>query len=157
MIGRAWLRAPALGRWWAQRSPRERVLLAVMAAALGSYGIIAGVAQPLLAARSAALAGIARSDAALARLAVLPTASPGADERPAAAILTETAPGYGLSIRRIEAEGDGARLDLGDAGFAEIVLWIDELERAHALRLVAVEMERRPTPGVVGARLTFGR
>jgi type II secretory pathway component PulM len=151
---------PALASWWRRRSRRERALLAAMAVALAAWLLALGVAQPLLAARAGALAAIARHEAALARLEALPEGGPApaaSDGRPVAAILTGSAPDYDLTIRRIEAEGDGARLEIDDAGFAEIVLWIDELERDHGLRAVAVEMDRRPEPGVVSARLTVRR
>jgi general secretion pathway protein M len=154
------LRLPAVAGWWRRRSARERAMLAVLALSVAAYALVVGVAQPLLGARATARSTIARHDAALARLAALPAAEVApadAADRPVTAVVTETAPDYGLTIRRIEAEGDGARLELADAGFPEIVLWIDELERTHGLRLIAVEMDRRPEPGVVSARLTFGR
>ena len=62
-----------LSAWLAQRSPRERLLLAVAGATLLLYGGIVGVARPVLAVRSAAAARIAQSDAGLARLAAAPT------------------------------------------------------------------------------------
>ena len=144
--------------WWGRRSGRERVLLAVMASGLAAYLLFVGAARPLLAARGEALATIARHEAALARLAALPEGNaPVASAEPATAIVTASAPGYDLTIRRIEAEGEGARLEIEDAGFPELVLWIEELEREHALRLITIEIERRPEPGLVGARLTLGR
>ena len=144
--------------WWGRRSGRERVLLAVMASGLAAYLLFAGAARPLLAARGAAIATIAGHEAALARLAALPEGkAPVASGEPVTAIVTESAPGYDLTIRRIEAEGEGARLEIEDAGFPELILWIEELEREHALRLVAIEIDRRPEPGIVGARLTLER
>jgi general secretion pathway protein M len=144
--------------WWERRSGRERVLLAVMVSALAAYLLIAGAARPLFAARGEALAAIARHEAALARLAALPEGNaPAVSGEPVTAVLAGSAPGYGLTIRRIEAEGDGARLEVDGAGFPELILWIEELEREHGLRLVAIEMDPRPEPGLVGARLTFGR
>ncbi len=156
MTRRAW----RLKSWWAGRSPRERVLLAGLGAALGLYLAVALVAQPLVAARAEALAEIGRTDAALARLAALPEdAAPvsPAPLRAVIAILTETAPEFDLAIRRIEPEGSGARLVVEDAGFAEIVLWIEALERKHGLALIALEMDRRPELGTVSARLTLER
>ncbi len=129
-----------------------------MASGLAAYLLFVGAARPLHAARGEALATIARHEAALARLAALPEGNaPVASGEPVTAIVTASAPGYDLTIRRIEAEGEGARLEIEDAGFPELVLWIEELERAHALRLITIEIERRPEPGLVGARLTLGR
>jgi general secretion pathway protein M len=143
--------------WWGRRSARERVLLAVMASALAAYLLLVGAARPLFVARGEALAAIARHEAALARLAALPEGDAPVATGPATAVVTETAPDYDLTIRRIEAEGDGARLEVEEAGFPELILWIEELEREHSLRVFAIEIDRRPEPGIVGARLTLGR
>lgn len=153
---------PGLGAWLAKRSPRERLLLVSMMVAAAGYLAIAFVAQPLLGSRTEALAAIGRHDAALARLAALPAplataAAAPADGRPVSAVATDTAPDFGLAIRRIEPEGDGVRLLLEDADFAAILLWTETLERAHGLRLIAVEMDRRPEPGAVSARMTVTR
>ena len=63
----------------------------------GSTSLIAGVAQPLIAARAAALAAIARHDAALARLAALPEGDPrrrrAATTRPVTAVVDRHRPG----------------------------------------------------------------
>lgn len=125
-----------------------------------AYLLAVGVVQPLVADRRHALDAIARHDAGLARLAERPdvaAASTPAAGGPVTAIVTDTAPDYDLAIRRIEAVGDGARLDVEEAGFAELILWIEELEVRHGLSVTAVEMDRRPEPGTVGARLTVTR
>ena len=154
---------PRLPSWWAARTPRERGLLGALAVAALAWALVTLVAQPLLAARADARADILRSDAALARLAALP--APGTAAAPVArastdpvpAILTRTATGFDLAIERIEPEAEGARLVLEDAEFARVLGWIEALERVHGLRLDALEMQRRPEPGVVAARLTVGR
>lgn len=153
---------PALRRkvlaWLGQRSPRERLLLAVAGAALVLYGGIVGVAWPVLAVRSASAARIAQSDAGLARLAAAPAAPLQAqDAGPATTVLTDTAPEFGLEIRLLAAEGAGVRVELADAVFDDVLRWIDALQRSHALRPVSVEMDRRADPGVVGARLVLAR
>lgn len=154
-------RATGLGPWWRGRSGRERGLIAGMGIALLVYALVAGVAQPMLGARAAALAAIARADAALARLDASPEGAAVSVRatvgQPVTAVLADTAPEFGLTILRIEPEGAGARLTIGDAGFAEVLEWIAALEREHGLRLTAVEMDRRPEPGVVAARLTVER
>jgi len=158
MSTRASLREwPAL--WWGRRSPRERLLLGVAASVAVAYLLFVGAARPLFAARAEALATIARHDALLARVVAAPegNVAPVPTSEPVAAVVTATAPGYDLTIRRIEAEGDGARVEIEDAGFPELILWIEELERDHALRVVGIEIDRRAEPGLVGARLTLGR
>jgi general secretion pathway protein M len=149
-----------VGAWWRQRSRRERALIGVTAAAVSAYLLATNAVEPMLAARAQARAAIAGHDAALARLAARPAsdaALASRSGRSVTAAVTESAPAYDLAIRRIEAVADGARLEVEDAGFAEVILWIEELEGEQALRVTAVEMDRRPEPGVVSARLTVTR
>jgi general secretion pathway protein M len=149
------------GLWWTRRSVRERALLGLMAAALAGYVLIVAVGQPLLAGRAEARSSIVRFESMQAPLATLaddgPVAVAPSSDQPVATVVTDTAPGYGLTIRRIETDQGGTRLEIEDAGFAEIILWVEELERQHGLRLVALEMDRRPEPGIVSARLTVQR
>lgn len=145
--------------WWSQRSPRERVLLAVMLAlAVGFLGYSL-VARPLLDARAEAVASIARSDMALARLAASPGAAPPAasSNRLVSVIVTETATEFGLTIRRIEPEIEGARLTIDDADFGEALRWIQALETRHGVHVAAVRMDRGREPGMVSASLTLRR
>lgn len=146
--------------WWARRSSRERLLLGLLVGALAVYVGIVAITQPLLKARRAALDEIARHETALAQLETAPeggAARVAIDNRPVPAVVTDTAPGFDLAIRRIEPEGGGARVVVEDASFAQVLSWIAALEREHGLRLAAVEMDRRPEPGTVSARLTLER
>lgn len=143
--------------WWTHRSPRERILLGLLIFAMGSYVLAIGVFRPLLATRAAAISSIVWSDAALARLASAPQETEHrpmlmADES-VASVLTSTATVFGLTIRRIEAEAEGVQVVIEDAEFADVIRWIATLEHDYGLRLVALEMDRRPEPGVVSARL----
>ena len=86
----------------------------------------------------------------------MPAASVSAG--PVPAILTGTAPDFGLAILRIEPEVGGraalcSRMPSSPASSAGS----RALERAHGLRLAALEMDRRPEPGIVSARLTLER
>ena len=75
-----------------------------------------------------------------------------APDQPVTAVVTETAPDFGMTIRRIEPEGDGARrrrsttppLPTSCAGSSA-------RGRARPALSVAVEMDRRPDPGIVSA------
>ena len=149
------------GAWWARRTARERWLLSGLGGVAAAYVAVAVVAQPLLAARAEALRAIAQHDRALAQLAALPAeaapASATGAAAPVAAVLTETASEFDVAIRRIEPEGAGARLVLDDAQFASVLLWIEALEGEHRLRLTALEMSRRPEPGVVSAQMSVER
>lgn len=153
-------RAAALTGFWKQRNGRERGLLMALTALLAGYGLYAGVLRPLSDIRTAALASIARSEDALAQLASMPLGNGpqvSVSVQPITATVTETAADHGLTIRRMEPEGGGARLTVEDAGFPEILRWIEALEGEYGLRVVTLEMDRRPAPGVVSANLMVQR
>lgn len=76
-----------------------------------------------------------------------------AETVPLAARVTQSAEAAGLSLRRIEPEGDRIRVLVEDAGYAQVVLWIAELEAERQVTLAAVELDRRIAPGTVSARL----
>lgn len=152
--------APRISAWWQARSERERLLLGALATTAGAWLAITAILQPLLGAHAAAEASIARADAALARLAALPaidTAATSGDAQPATAVITATAPDYGMTIRRLEPDGDGARVTLADAGYPEILRWVQALESEHDLHVASIQVDRRPDPGVVSATMTLQR
>ena len=141
-------------------SPRERVLILVM---LLAGALAAGYTlfwEPLTRERARTLAGIERTDRLAAQLSVLGPnglpAVPTATET-LSAVATGTARAHGLSIRRLEPEGDAARVSFEDADFAALLGWLAELRTDHAVRVAAIEIERRPEPGTVAARMTLER
>jgi general secretion pathway protein M len=67
--------------------------------------------------------------------------------------ITRSAQDTGLVVRRIEPEGSGTRVTLDETPFSTVMLWIANLEDQHDVSLRAIEMDRRPTPGMVSARL----
>ncbi len=154
-------RSQRLAAWWQGRTQRERLLVGALAVTALAYLLTVGVVRPLATAHADALASIAQSESALARLAALPAdASAQANrpaEGPATAVITATATDFGMAIRRIEPEGDGARVTIEDAAYADILRWIQALEDDHGLHLSAIEMDRRPEPGIVSATMTLQR
>lgn len=147
--------------WWNRRPARERLLLLALALAVAAYVLTIGVIRPLLVLHAKATASIIRSEAAMAQLASAPVLAeirpvPGVDE-PVAAIITSTADMFNLTIRRIETKGDVAQLAIEDAAFADVIRWLEVLERDYRLRLQALEMNRRPEPGFVSASITVLR
>lgn len=153
--------ASRLVEWYAGRDRRERILLLVGSVVVAVYVAFAGVWQPLSAMRETALADIAKYEAVAARitaagtnlsLAVLPSAA-----LPDAAVITESATVIGLTIRRLEPEGDRTRIEVEDADFAVLVDWLARLETEHALHVATIEIDRRPPPGIVSARLSVER
>ncbi len=149
--------------WLAQRTARERVLLGAAVALAAVWLVVFAVWQPLLAQRAALADRIARHDRGLAALAAqgpsdaAASATPAATARPVPELLTAAAATFQLVIRRLEAEGAGARVVLEEAAFAQVILWLEALERDHGLRVADIEMTRRPAPGMVGVTLSVER
>lgn len=160
MIGRPTAAWPPV-QWWSKRSAGVRMFLGGIVLAVAAYLVLEVAVRPLLAARTEALASIARSELARSRLADPPSASVrqggGAGDAAVSAVVTRTARTRGLTIRRIEPAGAETRLLIENADFNEIVKWIAELERKHGLRVVAVDVNRTTDPGIVDATLTVRR
>ena len=145
-----------LGDAFTARAPREQGLILLAAVLAVVYLATTQLWWPLMAERRAALDRIGQLDRALAAVARLPPLPTGpADDRPIARIVTETAPDFGLSIRRIDATTQGADLTLDQAGYDGVILWLDALEAEHGLTLSALTLTRRPEPGQVSATLSL--
>lgn len=146
--------------WFDERTARERVLLLAMAVLALVWVLYAGIWQPLQAREAALLARIDRHERAVAILRAAPVVqaqTAATDTRPVPVIVTDTAAAFSLTIRRLEPEGDGARVILDEVAFEAVVFWLDRLEQNHGLRVTTIEMTRRPAPGVVTATLTLQR
>ena len=142
--------------WLATRPLREQALLLAGGVAITVYLAVTLLWQPLLAKRAVAVAQISQYQHALTALDGLPAVTTVIkDQRPIARLLTETAPDFGLSIRRIDATDTGADLTLDDAAFDGVVLWLDMLEAAHGLNIASLQITRRPQMGLVAATLTL--
>ena len=144
-----------------ERTPRERLLLAVAAMVAVIAGGYAFVWAPVMAYRDGVENRLAQLDRMISELASAPadvaaSAAVRSDQPPAVTV-TETAAAAGLILRRLDPDGDSVRLALEDADFANVLLWIETLERDHGLRAVEVEMTRRPAPGLISATLTLRR
>ncbi|MFN4160206.1 MAG: type II secretion system protein GspM [Gemmobacter sp.] len=146
--------------WISDRTPRERLMLGLMAGSLVIWAGYAAVWQPINDRRVALNERIDRYDQALALLQsgpAVPVRDVPTVSRPVATILTESAATFGLSILRLEPEGTGARLVLQETPFQAVIEWINALESQNALRLTLLELTRRPAPGVVTATLSVQR
>ncbi|WP_426036266.1 type II secretion system protein GspM [Cypionkella sp. TWP1-2-1b2] len=148
--------------WFMQRSPRERLLLGLLAICALVWIAVAVIWQPLRQHRAALENRIALYDAGLTALQNPAfNARTGAaaiiDNRPVPVILTESAAISQLAIRRLESEGAGARVVLEDASFEQVILWLETLKREHGLNVSALEMTRKPAPGVVSTTFALER
>lgn len=139
-------------------SPRERVLIFL---ALPLLLVLVGFRwgwqplQDLRAAREAEIATlrlVALAADAAASQPAFDSQDQGASE-PLAARVTASAEAAGLSLSRLEPEGERLRVVLAEAGFAQVVLWVSDLEAEEDVVLAAIELDRRTVPGTVSARL----
>lgn len=167
MSGRETFRrfAPA-GRWLAQRSPRERVLLAAGALVVGAACVWWGLWLPLL-------ADVARMrNAALDRRAALTAAMHMAEAIPALARTSRATPTIparaaveqavaskikAVPAIEIDAQEDRVRAALPAVPFDALVGMIESLQRDAALQLLEARLTARVDPGTVRAELVFGR
>jgi general secretion pathway protein M len=64
----------------------------------------------------------------------------------------------GKPLSRINPDGEKqVRVWIDDVNFDALLRWIDDLQSRYGVRIDAVAVERRPTAGLVSARLTLMR
>ncbi len=142
--------------WLATRPLREQGLLLTGSTLIAVYLAVTLLWQPILAQRARTVAQISQYEHALNALSSMPpVAAKTKDPRPLARLLTETAPDFGLSIRRIDATDTGADLTLNDATFDGVILWLDALEGTYGLTITGLQVTRLPRAGQVAATLTL--
>ena len=138
----------------ASLSARERMLLLLV---LPLVLLVAGwrlawvPISDARAAREAEIAGYRMVAEAVSRAGATPLAAPP-DAAPLATRVTTSAEAAGLPLSRLEPEGESLRVTVAEAGFAQLVRWLADLEGEGVL-VSAVEMDRRTAPGVVSARV----
>ena len=146
-------------RWLKQSTARERWLLIAGGAAVLIWIVFALVWQPMQVRRDAVSRQIALYERAIGALqaAPTPTAAAPVDPRSLNAIVTDAAGGFGLSIRRLEPEGNRIRVTVNDAAFQSLILWLDAMQKDSGLHASELDMTRGPAPGVVNATLVLER
>ncbi len=64
--------------------------------------------------------------------------------------------GLGAAIRRVEPEGsDKVRIQLEQAPFDDMTVWLEQLVARHGVRIEIITIEARDQAGLVNARLTL--
>ena len=150
--------APHVARvqaWWLDRAPRERVLLAVLGVVATLALLIVLVVKPLQAARGQAMADIRTYETLSAGLAASggrPAAGP-VRSGPVAQILTTTAAGFGLTVQRVEPEGDRTRVVMDAVPYDAVLRWLADLESGGGLTLSEVRLDRGGAAGQVNVQL----
>ena len=156
----------ALRRLWQSRAPRERMVIAVLAAVLGAVLYLwllhsADRARGQLRASVATLrtqaALLEQQAAEFRRLQAMP--APAASQTDLRTLVQAGADAARLSgaLTRIDApDADHVRVAFGAVSFADWLGWIAALQGQH-VRLEAARIEALAAPGLVSVTATFAR
>lgn len=143
--------------WWDARSPRERVMLAVLALLLGGVVLVYGVVKPVQAMRAQAIADIFTYETLNARIraagALTPGRAPARTGAPAE-VVTGAAASAGLTATTASIPG-GVRATVADANYDSVMAWLADIGGSSSLTIRAVSIQRRPSPGRVSATVDF--
>lgn len=138
--------------WWQDRSPRERVLVAVMLALLAALAGWLLLLRPLAAARLAAQADAVAAQARLAdatTLAAAIKARPAATQAPVLDVLNRRLAAAGLQAARLEAQGAGqAVLEIAAINGRLLTGWAAALEQSDGLVIDELTASRNPDQSV---------
>ena len=155
-----------LRKLWESRSPRDRAMIAVLAAVVGA-ALYLSLVQSAYRARtqlgssvSVLRAQALRLDAdanELARVRAVPApAVPQTDLRTQVQAQAGAA-GLARALLRIDArDADQVQVVFGSVAFADWLAWVATLQEQH-IRLDTSRIEALTTPGLVGVTATFTR
>ncbi len=155
-----------LRAWWEARAPRERLVIAVLAAVVGAalyFWLVeaAGHARERLGRSVSALrvqaAGLEQDGVALARVRAL--RPPPAAQSDLRAHLEAQVAAAGLAgglLRIDQTDANHAQVVFGSVPFADWLDWVVALQAQH-IRLEAARVEALQTPGLVGVTASFAR
>lgn len=136
--------------WWRDRSPRERVLLSVLAVLLAGVVLWLGVLRPLAAGRAAAAARHHGAAAALVDVQRMGLAIRAAEARASAARsvpvvdrVAARASAAGMTVASLDADGaSGARLVIAAVRPEPLLAWLAGIERDDGLIIESVNITR---------------
>lgn len=143
--------------WWSARSPRERVMLGVLAALIGGVVLVYGVIKPLQAARAQALADMRTYETLNARIRAAGTLSATpARLRPGPPIeaVRTSATAHGLAATA-EATQAGVRATVAQGSYDAVMAWIADVGATTRLRVASVSIQRGTGAGRVSAVVDF--
>ena len=161
--------APLRARFEALQ-PREQLIVAAGGLVLGLFLIYLALWQPFALARAHRAEELASARALAVRIEQIgalaqashPAGGPpvvGNDVSLLSAVDQAGKDGtLGKPLSRINPDGDKqVRVWVDDVPFDAVLRWMDDLQTRYAVHIDNVAIERRPTPGVVSARLSLTR
>lgn len=147
--------------WWSGLSQREKWLVGGMLALLALAILIYGIVQPLQSARAAALADIRTYETLNARIRAagrLGPQSAAAAVQPRtgtpANIVAGAAQAFNLAVQT-EPMAGGVRVTVAEGGYEQVMNWLADIARSSTLAVTRVELQKRPTSGMVSAVVEF--
>lgn len=146
--------------WWAQRNPRERLLIALFGTLAGAALAVTLVLQPLLAAKARARADLRAYELVIARLrGAAPAIRSQQDRRTGSPgeIVATSAAQFGIALQRSEAAGDGVHVIVAGADFDSLARWLADIERTGGIGVRSIRLERLSAPGMVDADMVLSR
>jgi general secretion pathway protein M len=156
----------ALRRAWESRAPRERIVIAALAAALGvaSYALVVhsadrgrGQLRTSVDTLRTQAAILDQQAAEHARLRATPAPAVSPTDLRALVQARVDAAGLSRALPRIDApDADHVRITFGAVSFADWLGWIAALQ-SHNVRLEAARVEALSAPGMVSATATLTR
>lgn len=155
-----------LRRFWEARAPRERVVVAVLAAILGA-ALYLGLVQSADRARAQLRTSVTMFQAQAARLeqhaaelehlrATPPATASPTDLRTLAQTQADTAGLAGALVRIDALDANQVQVVFGAVPFADWLNWVAGLQ-SQQVRLDACRIEALSTPGLVSVTATFIR
>ncbi|MEN8719595.1 MAG: type II secretion system protein M [Oceanococcaceae bacterium] len=154
--------------WWAQREPREQLILLGAAVVLTVLLFFIMIWEPLYKGLHQQRAEI-REQQQLAEwlLEIRPQVqaaggarTPANDGRSMLAVVDTASRAAGLApqVKRIQPEGDTTvRVWIDDAPLQQVLRWIQTLHDQQGIRTTNLNMDRGKKPGTATARLTLER
>jgi type II secretory pathway component PulM len=151
-----------MNAWWANRTARERLLLALGAGLIGFFALAQATLVPLIKWRSGAAA---RADAAearyqlVARSAAIATPVKAASAEPVRNVLNALAAALDIELTFVNALPDGSvELQAGPAAPDRLFDLFLRLEREHGVKVVSADLSRSSEDAdLVRAQATLAR
>lgn len=152
-----------LAPWWRERSQREQLLLAIMAALLLIVGLWLGVLRPLAAARDAAAERLALAETELGDVRAMaePLRRAEALARPQAQTplieqVRRRIAEAGLTAERVEAAGDGVAVRIAAVKPVAILRWLAQAEGVDGMVVEQLQISRN-SDDTLAVELALGR
>ena len=150
LLNRASPALDAATTWYAGRSRREQILLAVLGGFLTVAVLWLLILQPLLDARAAAIGRIAAYETVMVRVRTAGQVGPttAALSGPLATAIPAQAATFGIIPASVTPDGDAATVTVTEARYDSVIPWLAGLEASGAT-LSSVRIDRGSQPGAV--------